>query len=165
MSEVRLDKVTLNIGAGGGDRIENARSLLERISGGKAVITRAKARNPSFKIRKGDEIGAKITLRGEKAGEVLKRALETVDHLLPPKSFDSSGNVSFGIKEYIDFPGMKYDPKIGMMGFELAVTLKKAGSRIALRRIAKKKLPVKQRVSREEAMKFMQEQFNARMNE
>ncbi|OIO23692.1 50S ribosomal protein L5 [Candidatus Micrarchaeota archaeon CG1_02_51_15] len=166
MQSVRLAKVTLNIGVGAaGERLENARLLLEKISGGKAVLTQARTRNPSFKVRKGDNIGAKITLRGKNAEEVLKRLLETVDNKLNPRSFDRNGNVAFGIKEYIEVPGMKYDPKIGMMGFDVCVTLQKPGARISVRKIRQQRLPLCQRVSADEARQFMHLKFGADVSE
>ncbi|MFH0972318.1 MAG: 50S ribosomal protein L5 [Candidatus Micrarchaeota archaeon] len=164
MQEVRLEKVTLNIGVGApGDRLENAKVLLERITGGKAVITKAKDRNPTFKIRKGDNIGTKITLRGKVAEEILKKALDERDFTLLDSCFDNFGNVSFGIKEYIDFPGMKYDPKIGMMGFDVSVSLKKAGKRISERKISRQRLPKKQRVTQAQAKEFMTKKFNLKI--
>ncbi|MEK6843702.1 MAG: 50S ribosomal protein L5, partial [Candidatus Micrarchaeota archaeon] len=83
MQEVRLEKVTLNIGAGEpGERLENAKVLLEKITGKKAILTKAKDRNPTFKIRKGDNIGSKVTLRGELANEILKRSLDVRETIL-----------------------------------------------------------------------------------
>lgn len=155
-----MEKVTLNIGVGeGGEKLQNAKTLLETIAGSKAVITKARVRNPTFNIRKDDPIGVKLTLRGAMAEGVLKRALESLDGFLLPRSFDNDGNVSFGIKEYIDFPGVQYDPKIGMLGFDVCVTLAKPGKRVALRRLRKSRIGRKQKVSREEAQKFMQEKF------
>ncbi|MEW5955705.1 MAG: 50S ribosomal protein L5 [Candidatus Micrarchaeota archaeon] len=160
MQQPRLAKVTLNIGVGAaGERLENARTLLEKLGGGKAVLTKARSRNPTFKIKKGENIGAKITLRGTKARETLKRLLETIDNRLRPESFDRQGNVAFGIKEYIEVPGMKYDPKIGMMGFDVCATLQKPGARIASRKIRQRRLPKAQRVSPEEARQFMASEF------
>jgi large subunit ribosomal protein L5 len=164
MQQPRLEKVTLNIGVGApGERLENAKILLERISGLKAILTTAQSRNPTFKVRKGDNIGTKVTLRGKIAEDVLKRGLDTVDNVLKDSNFDRFGNVSFGIKEYIDFPGMKYDPKIGMMGFDISVSLSKAGKRISTRKIAKRKLPKNQRVTPKEAKEFMAAKFNAKI--
>lgn len=164
MQSVRLEKVTLNIGAGEpGERLENAKVLLEKITGKKAILTKAKDRNPTFKIRKGDNIGSKVTLRGEIASEILKKSLDVRENILMDSNFDKFGNVSFGVKEYIDFPGMKYDPKIGMMGFDVSVTLTKPGKRISLRRVMRKKLPIRQRVSPTEAKKFMIEKFGVKV--
>ncbi len=160
LNKVFLEKITLNIGVGeGGQALDAAKTLLKNVSGMTPVQTIAKTRNPTFNVRKGDAIGTKITLRGKKAEEVLTRAFHSVDKTISSKSFDENGNVSFGIKEYIDFPGLKYDPKIGMMGFDVCVSLRKKGIRISQRRIAKKKLPRKQRVSSGEAKEYLQKTY------
>ncbi|MFH1257974.1 MAG: 50S ribosomal protein L5 [Candidatus Micrarchaeota archaeon] len=164
MQQVKLEKITLNVGVGApGERLENAKVLLERLSGRKAILTQAKDRNPTFKIRKGDNIGTKVTMRGKDAEELLRKALDVKDNILQDSSFGKYGNVAFGIKEYIDFPGMKYDPKIGMMGFDVSISLTKAGKRVSTRRIQKKRLPKKQRVTTSEAKKFMEEKFNVKV--
>ena len=160
MKEPFLEKVTLNIGAGeSGQKLENARTLIERVSGHKAVATKAKARNPTFKVQKGDEIGVKVTLRGEDAAAFLRKALDVVDNKIPARSFDNYGNVAFGVKEYIELPGMKYDPAIGMMGFDVCMTLSKAGARVGRRRVASRRVPLKQRVSKQEAIDFLSKNF------
>lgn len=166
LQQVALEKVTFNVGVGeGGQALENAKLLLQRISGRTPVITKARVRNPTFKIKQGDPIGVKVTVRGSEAAELLKRSLDAVDFVVSPKSFDNDGNVSFGVREYIDFPGVQYDPKIGMIGFDVCVTLKKAGKRIALRRLKKSRVGSKQRVSRTEAQKFLQEKFGLKFAE
>ena len=161
LNQVYLEKVTLNIGVGeGGQALENAKTLLKNISGRSPVTTLAKSRNPTFKIRKGDPIGTKVTLRGKLAQDVLTRALQAVEKKINEKSFDNFGNVAFGVKEYIDYPGIKYDARIGMLGFDVCVSLRKKGVRIAQRRRAKSPLPLKQRVSSKEALEFMQKNFS-----
>ncbi|MBI3587634.1 50S ribosomal protein L5 [Candidatus Micrarchaeota archaeon] len=165
MLGVRVEKVTLNIGVGeGGDKLQNAKLLLERLSGAKAVLTKAHNRAPEFKIRQGDPIGTKVTLRHAAAVEFLRNALDAVDFRILPRSIDSSGNVSFGVKEYIDFPNAKYDPKIGMLGFDVCVTLSKPGRKVALRKIRRGKLGIRQRVSAQEAKAFM-ESLGANLSE
>jgi len=166
MREVVLEKVTLNIGVGeAGEKLENAKRLLEKITEMKPVPTKARVRNPTFKIRQGDNIGAKVTLRGTKAEEVAKKALDTLDFKILTTCFDTSGNFSFGVKEYIDYPGLKYDPKIGMMGFDVCVTLKRRGYRIAKRRVARAKISQKHRVTKVEAIEFAKKQFGAKVEE
>ncbi len=164
--EILLDKVTVNIGVGaGGEPLENAKELLKRLTGSKPVETLAKTRNPTFKTRKGDPIGTKVTLRGTSASEFLKKALDARDFKVAERSFDKGGTMSFGVKEYIEFPGAKYDPKIGMLGFDVCVTLKKPGVRISRRRIASRKLPAKQRVSKPEAITFMQKNYKLELEQ
>jgi len=166
LQQVKLEKVTLNIGTGeGGDRLQHAKTLLERISGRTAVLTHAHSRNPTFKIRKGEPIGAKVTLRGKAALDVIKRALDSRDGLMPPSCFRSGEAVSFGVKEYIDFPGIKYDPKIGMFGFDVCVTLFKAGKRVTRRKLHYSRIPARQRVSPGEAKEFFIKNFGATVEE
>lgn len=158
MLDVLVDKVTLNIGVGqAGVELENAKTLLERLSGSKAIETLAKVRNPVFHIKKGDPIGAKTTLRGPSAVEFVKKALKAKEFSLSKKSFDNYGNFSFGVSEYIEFPGAKYDPKIGMVGFDVCISLKRrAGWRVSRRRCAKAKISKKHRLSKEDGINFAQ---------
>ncbi|VVB70766.1 50S ribosomal protein L5 [uncultured archaeon] len=163
---VRIDKVTLNIGVGqGGEKLENAKALLKKLTGLQPVDTLSKTRNPTWKVRMGDAIGCKVTLRGENAVSVLKRVLDSLDFVLKPTSFDNNGNVSFGVKEYIDVPGLKYDPKIGILGFDVCVSLGKPGYRVMKRRIKPGKIPRKHRVSQKEAQEFLQKNFDVKFEE
>lgn len=155
MKEILVDKVTLNIGVGkAGQELENAKDLLERLSGAKAVATHAKSRNPVFKIKKGDVIGTKATLRGAPAIDFLKKALKVKAFALPSRSFDREGNFSFGVPEYIEFPGAKYDPKIGMLGFDVCVTLRRRGYRVSKRRRAKAGMGGNHRITKDEGVEF-----------
>jgi len=166
MQSVRLEKVTLNIGAGeGGDKLERAKTLLQRLTEHTPIITLARERNATWKLKKGDPIGVKVTVRGKPAAELLKKALTAVESKVKASSFDSGGNVAFGVREYIDFPGAKYDAALGMMGFDVCVTLAKAGRRVALRRIRRAHVPKKQRVSKSEAQAFMSSSFGAKVYE
>ncbi|PIT84394.1 50S ribosomal protein L5 [Candidatus Micrarchaeota archaeon CG10_big_fil_rev_8_21_14_0_10_45_29] len=167
MLEVAIEKVTLNIGVGqAGAELENAKTLLERLSGCKSVETLAKVRNPVFHIKKGDPIGAKTTLRGQAALEFVKKALKPKDFTLSKRNFDSLGNFSFGVPEYIEFPGAKYDPKIGIIGFDVCVSLKrKGGWRIARKRIRKAKIPNSHRISRDEGIAFAQNALGVKISE
>ncbi|MCX6769783.1 MAG: 50S ribosomal protein L5 [Candidatus Micrarchaeota archaeon] len=164
MKAVVVDKVTLNIGVGkAGQELENAKTLLERLSGAKAVPTAAKVRNPVFHIKKGDVIGTKATLRGPSAIAFVKKALKVKDFTLASRSFDKEGNFSFGVPEYIEFPGAKYDPQIGMLGFEVCVTLRRRGFRVARRRRAQAKLGGKHRLSKENGIEFAKETFSIKV--
>ena len=155
MRSVVVDKVTLNIGVGkAGQELENAKELLETLSGAKAVPTHAKIRNPVFRIKKGDIIGTKATLRGAGAIEFVKKALKVKQFTLPARSFDKEGNFSFGVPEYIEFPGAKYDPKIGMLGFDVCVTLRRRGYRVGKRRHAKCKVGHTHRLTKEDGIEF-----------
>jgi large subunit ribosomal protein L5 len=161
MKGVVVDKVTLNIGVGkAGQELENAKSLLQRLSGAKAVPTHAKVRNPVFHIKKGDTIGTKATLRGPAAIEFVKKALKVKSFALPSRSFDKEGNFSFGVPEYIEFPGAKYDPQIGMLGFDVCVTLRRRGFRVARRRRAKARMGRSHRLKKDDGIAFAKETFS-----
>ncbi len=160
MQDILIEKITLNIGAGeGGQKLENAKTLLERISGRKAIKTLSKTRNPVFHIKKGDPIGVKVTLRGELAEDILKKSLKAAENKLPKKSIDKLGNFSFGVKEYIEYPGLKYDPNIGIIGFDVCVTLKRKGTRVEKRRVKKTKIGKTHKIKKEESIKFIKEKF------
>lgn len=166
MREIKIEKVTVNMGVGTpGDKLENAKTLLENITDKTPVETLARDRNPVFKLRKGLPIGAKVTLRGEDAKTFLEKALTAKKKVLKSQNFDRNGNFAFGIAEYIDFPGAKYDPTIGMVGFDVCVTLKRPGKRIQVRRIRESRLGKKHRITKEEAIDFAKKVLGSRIEE
>lgn len=166
MKKTRIGKVTLNVGAGKDQsRLEKGMVVLKTITGIDPVKTLTQLRVPSWGLRPGLPVGCKITLRKEKAREVLLRLLEAKDNKLKPSCFDNSGNVSFGIHEYIDIPGVKYDPKIGVMGLQVCITLERPGYRVKSRRIRPKRIGKDHVVSREDAIAFMQQEFGVKVGE
>lgn len=161
MQQPRIEKITLNVGAGKDQtRLEKGVAVLKMITGIEPIKTVTIKRIPTWGLRPGLPIGCKLTLRKTKATEVLKRLLEAKNNQLRLSQFDEAGNISFGIHEYIDIPGVTYDPKIGVLGLQVCVTLERSGYRIKRRRLETKKICKKQMISREEAMSFMQKQFN-----
>ncbi len=166
MRSILIEKVTLNIGVGKpGPELEKAMKLLEMITGSKPIQTKAKKRIPNWEIRPGLPIGCKVTLRRKKAEEMLSKLLDAIDKKLKVSNFDNEGNVAFGIREYFDIPGVKYNAEIGMMGLEAAVTFKRPGYRIKVRKIKRKKIPKKHRITKEETMKFLKEKFGVQILE
>jgi large subunit ribosomal protein L5 len=164
MREIRVEKITMNIGTGmPGEKLEKARKLLEMIAKSKPVSTRTKKRIPTWGVRPGLEIGAKVTLRGKKAEEVLASLLKAKANTLPPTKFDQSGNLAFGLHEYLDIPGVTYDASIGIIGLEVAVTLMRPGFRIRSRARKQRSIPTRHRISKEESMKFMQQKFGVKV--
>jgi large subunit ribosomal protein L5 len=136
MREIRIHKVTINIGCGeAGEKLDRAKKLLERLTGRIAVITRTHKRT-TFGMAKGRPIGVKVTLRGKAAEDFLKKALEAVGKRLSRGCFDTQGNFAFGIREHIDLPGVRYDPDIGIYGMDVCVTLERRGFRVKRKRIA-----------------------------
>jgi large subunit ribosomal protein L5 len=160
MQEIYIDKVVVHMGVGeSGERLVNAEELVRQITGQKPIRTIAKRTQPAFGIRKGAPIGCKVTLRREKAEEFIDTALDIIERRLAISQFDRTGNVSFGIEEHTDFPGMSYDPTIGIYGMDINVVLERKGVRIARRSIERRKLPGDQKVSKEEAIAFMRERY------
>ncbi|MFQ5573176.1 MAG: 50S ribosomal protein L5, partial [Nitrosopumilaceae archaeon] len=134
MKKISLDKVVLNMGVGkSGEAIEVAKKALDQISGKKSCARDAKATQRDWGVRKGEPIGAAVTVRGNDAKELLKRLLESKGNQVNGNSFDDFGNYSFGIKEHIDIPGVKYDPKIGILGLGISVVLTRPGYNIRVR--------------------------------
>jgi large subunit ribosomal protein L5 len=166
MQQPRIEKVTLNVGAGKEQsRLEKGVAILRMITGIEPMKTVTNKRIPTWGLRPGLPIGCKLTLRKIKAVEVLKRLLDAKNKKLQPSQFDEAGNISFGIHEYIDIPGVTYDPKIGVLGLQVCVTLEKPGYRVKRRKIEQKKLPRKHMVNKQEAMVFMQKNFGVNIGE
>ena len=166
MKNIRIEKVTLNIGAGKDQaRLEKGIALLNTISNATPIKTITNKRVQEWGLRPGLPIGCKITLRRERAIKILPRLLDAVENRLNERQFDNNGNIAFGIPEYIGIPGVKYDPKIGIMGLEVCVTLERPGYRIKRRRILPRKIPTKHRISKQEAIEFISGKFNIRVEE
>ncbi|MBW2965385.1 50S ribosomal protein L5 [Candidatus Woesearchaeota archaeon] len=161
LKDIKVAKVTLNIGAGKStDKLEKGLLLLEMLSGLKPVKTISKKRIAAWGIRQGLPIGCKVTLRGEKAAELLKKLLGALDNKLDTRQFDNEGNMSFGIREYIDIPGVEYQPEIGVLGLQVCASLERPGFRIKRRKLQKKKIGHQHRVTQQDAIEFMKSNFN-----
>ncbi len=129
MEVPKINKIVLNMGVGeakdNAKILENAMSDMETIAGQKAVITKAKNSVANFKIREGQSIGCRTTLRGEKMYEFLDRlvnlALPRVRDFrgVNPNAFDGRGNYSLGIKEQIIFPEIEYDKVDKVRGMDV----------------------------------------------
>ncbi len=160
MLKPRLAKVTVNIALGeSGERLEKAYNLLQELTGQKPIKRAAKKTIRQFGIRRGENIAVMVTLRGERAINFLKRALEAVGWRIKASSFDEFGNVGFGIREHIQIPGTKYDPRVGIFGMDVILTIERPGYRVARRRRAKSKIPRRHRVTKEESMVFLAKEF------
>src|SRR3989338_2877587 len=166
MRKIRIEKVTLNIGAGKDQaRLEKGLVLLRSITNTTPVKTITNKRIQEWGLRPGLPIGCKLTLRKNKATKILPSLLEAVDNRLRETQFDENGNMAFGIHEYINIPGVKYDPKIWIMGLEVCITLERPGYRIKRRRLLTRKIPTKHRISKQEAINFMTDQFKIKVGE
>jgi len=159
MKKIKIEKVTLNCGTADQTKLAKAVKLLETISGEKVIKTLAKKRIPEFGVRPGLPIGCKVTLRGKKAIELLKRILEGIGNKINKRQFNPD-SFSFGIKEYIQIPTLSYLRDVGIMGFEVAVTLARAGYNIKKRKIKKGKISKKHQITVQETIDFAKENLN-----
>jgi len=165
MRKIRIDKITINIGAGEpGAKLDKSKKMLSKVTGKKVITTKTKKRT-TFGGGKGRPIGAKVTIRGTEAYNLLKNLLHAVENKLKPSQFDANGNFSFGIAEYISIPGIKYDPDIGILGMDVCVTLERPGFRIKRRRVKPRKIGKRHRITREEAMEWARENLGVKIGE
>lgn len=154
----RLEKVVINYSAGPDTaKLERARKILEDIFKRKLAQVRARKTVHAWGVRRGRFHGWKLTLRGEEAYQWLKKLLKVVDYTLYEDQIDEYGNFSFGVKEHIDIPGVKYIPELGTIGFDVCVSFYRNGYRVARRRLRKSKIPHRHRVKKEDAIIFLKE--------
>lgn len=163
MRNIRIAKLTLNVGAGKDQgALAKGVKLLKNITGIEPVKTKTHKRIPGWGLRPGLPIGCKITLR-KNTKELIKRMLDAKNNQLKPSSFDENGNIAFGIPEYIDIPGIEYDPEIGITGFEACITLERAGFRIKRRKIQNKHIHKNHQITKEEAIEFAKKEFGTKV--
>ncbi len=132
MEVPRITKITLNMGVGEalGDKkvLENAVADMEKISGQKVVVTKARKSIANFKVRDGWPIGCKVTLRSERMYEFLDRFISIAIPRIrdfrgvSAKSFDGRGNFAMGITEQIIFPEIDYDQVDALRGMDITIT-------------------------------------------
>jgi large subunit ribosomal protein L5 len=131
MQVPRLEKIVVNIGLG--EALQNAKAVdaavgdISAITGQKPIVTRAKKSIAQFRLRAGNTVGVKVTLRGERMWDFLER-LSTVSlprirdfRGIPGKSFDGRGNYSLGMREQLAFPEIEYDKVDRLRGLEISI--------------------------------------------
>ena len=161
MRNIKITKVVLNIGVGeSGEIIERARTLLQNLTGHIPSSRNAERTVKEFGIHKGEPIGVTVTLRGQIATNILKRLIRAKNNQISKRSFDKTGNCSFGIREHIEIPDVKYDPNIGIFGMDVSVVLERPGGRVMRRKRLKSKVGITQKVSTDEAIDFFKTKLN-----
>ena len=164
MRKIFLSKVVLNMGIGkSGEPIEIGKETLSQITGKKPNTRNAKKSQRDWGVRKGEPIGVAVTVRNNDAVELLKRLLVAKENKINQRSIDNEGNISFGIKEHIDIPGIKYDPKIGIIGLEVSISLARSGFNVRLRSRMKSKVGKKHRINKDDSIKFLTENFGVQI--
>ncbi len=165
MRRIRVSKVVVNSSIGeGGVKLERAVKILEMLTGQKPSVRKAKKTIRGFGIRKGEPIAAVVTLRGMRAVEFLRKALAAVGNRLSRDNFDEYGNFAFGIKEHLEFPGTRYDPELGIIGMDIIVHLARPGLRVSTRRIKRSRIGKSHRLTREEGIEFVRNEFGAQID-
>lgn len=157
MRKIMIEKVIISAGATA-DNLVKAKKLLELVSGKKAQVIASSKRIPDFGVRPGLEVGTRVTVRKKEALELLRRILGAVENQLSKKKV-SENHLSFGIKEYIEIPGIEYQRDIGIRGFNTTIVFVRPGLRVKRKKIKAGQVSRKQYVSKEEIIKFMEENF------
>ncbi|KOM42987.1 hypothetical protein LR48_Vigan05g059100 [Vigna angularis] len=136
MREIKVQKLVLNISVG-----ESARYTVR-----------------SFGIRRNEKIACYVTVRGDKAMQLLESGLKVKEYELLRRNFSDTGCFGFGIQEHIDL-GIKYDPSTGIYGMDFFVVLERPGYRVGRRRRCKSRVGIQHRVTKEDAMKWFQVKY------
>lgn len=162
MRKLSIGKVVVNIAVGkSGEPLEKAKTVLKSLVNTNPSERGAKMTIREFSIREGEPIAVMATLRGTEAEAFLRRSLQAVGNKLSSSSFDENGNFSFGLREHIELPGVRYDPELGIFGMNINVSIIRPGYRIALRKRRRSRIGTSHRVKSSEAMEFMKAKFGA----
>jgi len=161
MQNPLIAKVVVNMSIGkSGEILQNAMKVFQKITNHQPYPRRAKKTIREWGITKGTPIACVGTLRGEKAIDFLKKGFDALRNKLPKSSFDSNGNFSFGIREHIELPGVRYEPNLGIFGMDICVTMERPGYRIKKRRKCKAKVGRRQRLTSSDSMDYIKKVFN-----
>ena len=159
MREIKIEKMVLNCG-GIEDKLEKCVKLLEMIAEGRKIYRiKATKRIPAFGISPGKIAGCKVTMRDMKQiKDLLKRFFAAHDNEIKEKQI-TENQLSFGIHEYIEVPGLEYNRDIGILGFEVMLVFSRKGKRVKMKKIKRGHFPKKQAVTPEEIKEYLIKNF------
>jgi large subunit ribosomal protein L5 len=165
--QIKLEKITINICVGNDKAgMVKAEKLIKKVTNDRKPATCcAKRRLATWQIRPGLPIGYRTTIRGDTAKQFLKWIFESKQNKFNAKSIDKFGNFAIGVHEYLDLKGMKYDADIGIMGFELMVTFNRNGQRVKRRLKQQARIPKRHKVTKEEVVNYLKENFGVEVKE
>merc|ERR1711970_492501 len=159
--DVICDKLVINIAVGeSGDRLTKAVRVLQQLSDQTPVENVARYTVRTFGIRRNEKIATHVTIRGTKAMDLIERGLKITDYEISAKHFSETGNFGFGVNEHIDL-GLKYDPQTGIYGMDFFIVLRRPGFRVAKKKAKRGRMGVTHRVTKEDAMEWVRQTFNA----
>merc|ERR1712174_155457 len=151
---IRVEKLILTLCTGeSGDKLTKAAKVLEDLTDQTPVESKARYTIRSFGIKRNEKIAVHVTVRGEKAEELLRRGLRVKEFELRKGNFSDDGNFGFGIDEHIDL-GIKYDTSTGIFGMDFYVVLTRPGRRVSKRKSRQSRVGKGHKITQEEAIEW-----------